>query len=375
MVIPAHDCERSIVGTIESVLNQSLPPDELIVVPNGSDEHNRKIVEAIRKKYKLKSYEPIEENRRILFEKPYAFYAWRNIKVLCKVFGNKADAMNAALFYSTGEYFATVDADTTLENHCLEELLKVATADAVGGLVYPISPGATLLSTIQLMEYETSFLVARRLFNALNCTLLLSGALSMFRKDVLSSAGGFLANTVGEDMEIVVRLQEACKYKIEYAPKAVCFTSIPPNFKALFRQRMRWHMGLMEVMRLHKRMLFNPKYGTRGLVAMPYLLIVELLSPFIVPIGAIITGILYFTKAYSVQGIFLPYMVMLAIYEAEMLLTYRLHTRRFGKKNGPLLWLAIGLIEIFAYRPALNVAKLKAMIKYKDFKGKWLRAR
>ena len=371
-------------------------------MPNGSEEHNSRIVAAIEKKYKLIGCKPhVCRKPYVPFEEPYEYYAGvtkrkgtdrhRNFNtrliVLCKTFGNKADALNTAMFYSTGKYLTTVDADTILDKHCLEELLKVAAADkniiAVGGLVYPVRLKPTILSAFQLMEYETSFLIARRIFNMLNCTMLLSGALSMFRKDVLNAAGGFRTNTVGEDMEVVVRLQELSSkyhspYKIRYTPRAVCFTSIPPNFGALFRQRMRWHMGLLEVLWLHREMFFNAKHGIRGLLAMPYLLLIELLSPFTTLIGMIITVVLYFFNIYSLPGIIIPFAVMVLFYECEMSLTYRLHIRHFKKRSrlsGRLLCLLLGLVAIFVYRPLLNIAKMTVMLRYKKYKGKWFRAR
>ena len=381
---------------MDSVLKQSLPPYELIVVPNGTEEHNRRIVSAIMAKYDLVPCEPrVSKKPYVPFEDPYAFYAglYANphapvrVIILCKRYGNKADALNAAMFYSTGKYVVTVDADTILDADCLRELCTAAAASrniiAVGGLVYPVRLNPTLLSTIQLMEYETSFLIARRAFNILNCTMLLSGALSMFRKDVLNAAGGFMVNTVGEDMEVVVRLQELSRdyntpYKITYTPKAVCFTAIPQNFSALFRQRMRWHMGLMEVMHTHRRMIFNPKHGLRGLFAMPYLLFVELLSPITTLLGIGLLIALYRVGIVSVQGILFPAVAVIAFHEAVMLLTYHLHTRHFRKKerrNGKLLCLLIGFLEMFCYRPILNLAKLKAMFRYSKYKGRWLRAR
>ena len=398
VVIPSHDCDNSINATIDSVLNQSIPVYELIIVPNGSEEHNRKIVAAIKSKHRLISCEPrVSRKPYVPFEEPYAYFAgickgknkdvYTRLLIICKTFGNKADALNSAMFYSTGKYLVTVDADTILSKHCLRELYNVAMVNknivAIGGLVYPMRLNPTILSAFQLMEYETSFLIARRFFNMLNCTMLLSGALSMFRKDVLNAAGGFRTDTVGEDMEVTVRLQKlACEYhtpyKIQYTPKAVCFTVIPQNFGALFRQRMRWHMGLMEVLWIHKEMFFNIKHGIRGLLAMPYLLFVELLSAFIVLIGAIITGILYWANVYSLQGIIIPITVMVALYESLMLLTYMLHIKHFEKRSrlsGKLLCVFIGLIAIFIYRPLLNIAKIKAMLWYKKYKGKWLRSR
>ena len=141
---------------------------------------------------------------------------------------------------------------------------------------------------------------------------------------------------------------------------------------------MRWHMGLMEVLWIHKEMFFNIKHGIRGLLAMPYLLFVELLSAFIVLIGAIITGILYWANVYSLQGIIIPITVMVVLYESLMLLTYMLHIKHFKKRSrlsGKLLCVSIGLIALFIYRPLLNVAKIKAMLWYKKYKGKWLRSR
>ena len=239
------------------------------------------------------------------------------------------------------------------------------------------------------MEYELSFLIARRVFNAINCTMLLSGALSIFKRDILISAGGFRVRTVGEDMEVVVRLQRliargvkgrkrSAIYRISYTPNAVCYTSVPSSPNALFRQRIRWHMGLLEVMWIHRRMLFNPKYLRCGMIAMPYLLINELLSPLTTLFGVLIIKILYKFEVISLLGILIPFLATLIFYEVLALITYRLHTKHFKKKErigGVLISLALGLISIFLYRPWLNIAKLKAMFGYRKYKGKWLRSR
>ena len=99
-MIPSHDCENGITATIDSILNQSIPVYEVIIVPNGSKEHNRRIVAVIRNKYRLISCKPhVSKKPYVPFEEPYAFFAgickgnnkdvYTRLLIICKKFGKR----------------------------------------------------------------------------------------------------------------------------------------------------------------------------------------------------------------------------------------------------------------------------------------------
>jgi cellulose synthase/poly-beta-1,6-N-acetylglucosamine synthase-like glycosyltransferase len=113
--------------------------------------------------------------------------------------------------------------------------------------------------------------------------LIVSGAFGLFRRDAVIAAGGYRTDTVGEDVELVVRLHRTCRdarqpYRIVYVADPVCWTEGPEHARDLRRQRRRWHRGCIEVLIIHWRMLFNPRYRAVGLIALPSLLMFEALG-------------------------------------------------------------------------------------------------
>ena len=143
---------------------------------------------------------------------------------------------------------------------------------------------------MQVLEYDRSFLAARILFDRFNGSIIISGAFGLFKKSLVISAGGYDPTTVGEDMELVVKLHVFCRqhdipYRIRYATDAVCWTQAPETLKDLCKQRRRWHIGLFQSMTRHRKILANPKYGMVSFVSYLYFLIYELLSPYIEVFG------------------------------------------------------------------------------------------
>lgn len=158
-------------------------------------------------------------------------------------------------------------------------LLENENVVAVGGVVRPCN-GAELehgrvkkyklpvniLACMQVLEYDRSFLASRILFDKFNGSLIISGAFGLFKKDTVIEAGGYDHSTMGEDMELVVKLHEYCvlndiPYCIKYATDAICWSQAPERLRDLCKQRKRWHLGLFQSMWKHRIMLFNPKFG------------------------------------------------------------------------------------------------------------------
>ena len=154
---------------------------------------------------------------------------------------------------------------------------------AVGGRLLVANEDGSLLERAQCCEYMKTFQIARRIFARLNAQCLISGAFGVFRKSALLEMNGYDTDTVGEDMELVLRLQDGgyqrCGNQIVYDPTAVCYTRVPHSLKRLLHQRDRWQRGLMDCLIKHRNMIANPLYGFLGLVTMSYQLVVELLGP------------------------------------------------------------------------------------------------
>ena len=127
-------------------------------------------------------------------------------------------------------------------------------------------------------------------------TLIISGAFGLFKEDAVVAAGGYDAGTLGEDMELVVKLHVYCRnnrqrYSIRYEPNAVCWSQAPSNMKDLMKQRRRWYLGLSQSMTAYPQIFANPRFGLVSWVSYMYYLLFEMLSPAIEVFGILTVGL------------------------------------------------------------------------------------
>ncbi|WP_083258719.1 glycosyltransferase family 2 protein [Cellulosilyticum sp. I15G10I2] len=310
IIAPAHNEEKTIIQSANSLLNLIYPDYELIIVNDGSDD---KTLEILIKHFDLKRVDYTFEYK--LKTRPiqavYLNPSMPKLIVVDKKNGGKADSLNAGINISSREYFCGIDADSLLE---ADALLKLASMEldagvetpALGGNIFPangciIDQGTITdtrvpknkLARFQTIEYMRAFMSGRLGWAYSNSLLIISGAFGLFRKERVISVGGYLTSsgqyekdTVGEDMELVVRIgrmmrEKGLRYKIDYAYNANCWTEVPEDLKSLKKQRYRWHRGLVDILTFHKKMIFNPAYGRTGCIAMPYFFIFEMVGPLI----------------------------------------------------------------------------------------------
>ncbi len=231
----------------------------------------------------------------------------RELWLIDKVNGGKADALNVGLKVCRTPFFCAMDADSPLEHDALDRIVRPFLEDertiASGGFVRvgndcvvrsgrveQVRLPGRLLAAFQVVEYLRAFLSGRMGWGALGCTLIISGAFGLFRRSTVIDAGGFCSDTGGEDMELVVRLHRHClerrkPYRITFVPDPVAWTEVPETLGGLARQRDRWQRGLPHSLLRHRRMLGNPRYGRIGLVAFPFHFAFEMLGPVIEIIG------------------------------------------------------------------------------------------
>lgn len=317
VIVPAYNEEISIVHCIHMLENLVYPDFEIIVVNDGSKDNT---LQTLLSLFDFKIYEGKYE-QKLNTAGVKKIYTCNNNKIILidKENGGKADAINAGLNFSTGEFICTVDADSILDEGSLKKVVMPMLMDRrvfVTGGQLAISNDTVIENNKivnskmprniwvlwQITEYIKSFLVSRIGLSKINSLLIMSGAFSVFRREDLLNTGGFLTsknnhkyirrifqsekNTVCEDMEIVVRLwryyhENKMPGRIVYLAKPLCWTEVPDNSKNLFKQRARWHLGLAECLFMHGKLLFDPKYYTTGLIAFPYYIFFELISPLI----------------------------------------------------------------------------------------------
>ena len=224
--------------------------------------------------------------------------------------GGKAHALNAALNVATGELVCAIDADTLIETDALLRMaspfltdagmlavggtIRVANGCTVsGGRVVHDRPPRTPLAGIQAVEYLRAFLFGRLGWNRLGGNVIISGAFGLFRREAVVATGGYLHDTVGEDMELVLRLRRQARERqvpdrVRFVADPVAWTEAPTTLAVLGLQRDRWHRVLADVLWRHRRVIFNPRYGRLGVVVLPHYLFIELLGPVVEALGLVI---------------------------------------------------------------------------------------
>ena len=384
IIAPAHNEESSIVENIRSLLSLYYPKIEVIIVNDGSTDNGmQKIIEH----YKLVKVN-LAYNDDITTAPIRGIYkslngSYSNLTVIDKENGGKADALNAGINVSRNDLFLAVDVDSIIEPDAILRLVKpfleeeggkqVIVSGGVirvanncvieGGRITKVEFPKKLLARFQVLEYLRAFTLGRIAWSKIDGLLIISGAFGLFDRKIVESVGGYDTSTVGEDLELVVRMRKymrdvvKSKYKVAFIPDPLCWTEVPSSYKTLKRQRNRWTRGAIDTILKHKDMLFNPKYGRIGLLSFPYWVFFEWLAPIIE-----LTGLLYFIgllvfgvlnlKVFIILSLFIlsfaiAYSALAILYEAYIFNKYKGHKYLFNI-------LLTSIVEVIVFHP-LNV--------------------
>jgi cellulose synthase/poly-beta-1,6-N-acetylglucosamine synthase-like glycosyltransferase len=220
-----------------------------------------------------------------------------------------------------------------------------------------------------VLEYLRGFFATRIAWSEMNGLLIISGAFGVFRRDLLVALGGFSRETLGEDMELTMRIHHLLRpqwkdLRVEFAPDAVCWTEAPDTMSGLRNQRVRWHAGLLDNLRMHRAMFGRPRYGAAGTVAMPYMLFFEAVEPLIEVLGFAIVITLLIENA--VNWTYLVAFFLVAVFTSQVLSTTAMLIEEIGFRRYRAVDLARltawGLVESVWFRPALAWWRLKATL-------------
>jgi len=374
LIAPAYNEESTAVESVRSLLTLEYQAYEILVVNDGSRDAT---LDRLREAYDLEEVPraplarlPTARIRGVLRSRIHD-----NLWVIDKENGGKADALNAGLSYCQTPLFCAMDADSLLERDALARVVRPFLEDArtvaVGGMLR-VANGCTLrhgqvteiglprnlLAQFQVMEYLRAFLAGRMGWDALNASLIISGAFGVFRRAEAVEVGGYATDTVGEDMELVVRLHRYLRergrpYRIGFVPDPVAWTEVPEGFRSLGRQRDRWQRGLLQSLFRHRVMLLNPRYGRVGTVAYPYFFFLEGLGPLleIVGYGSVLLAVLAGRVSFAFISAFLGVAVLLGVVLSVLAVVMEeLNFRRYPR-FGQIAWLfVIALLENLGYR-------------------------
>ena len=313
ILAPAYNEGATVVENARSLLSIHYNNLEVIIINDGSkDDCLQKLVD----NFDLQKVD-FFYNEQISTKKVRGVYkstnhVYRKLVVVDKENGGKADALNVGINISSNDYIVCIDVDCILEQDALLKLAKpflettkervIATGGVVriangceieDGRLIKINLADSFLARVQTLEYIRAFLLGRMAWSRINGLLLISGAFGAFDKEIAINCGGYNHKTVGEDMELVVRMrrymeEQKVPYRVTFIPDPLCWTEAPSSFKILGRQRNRWTRGTIETLLFHKKMFFNPKYGLVGMLSYPYWFFFEFLAPIIEFFGVIV---------------------------------------------------------------------------------------
>lgn len=401
IIAPAYNESLNIVENVRSLLSNHYVNYDVIIVNDGSKDNSlEKLIEAydlVNVDYLINQQISTQPLRKGVFKSTNP--AFEKLIVVDKENGGKADALNMGLNISNSKYVACIDVDCLLLEDALQKMVKpfleatekkvVATGGVIrianssiikDGKLMDVNLPTKLIEKAQILEYLRSFLLGRMAWSRLNGLLVISGAFGMFDKKIAIEVGGYDTSTVGEDMEIIVRVrryleEKKVNYKVAYIPDPLCWTEAPDNYKIFISQRNRWTRGTIEVLRKHRKIAFNPNYRNLGLLSYPYWLIFERFAPVIEVIGIIYFGILIALNEvkwdYALAFFILAYLFTIllslgAIFSEE--LTYH----QYKKKKTGLKLIIISLLEPFVLHPFILYAAVRGNLDYFfNKKKKW----
>ncbi|MEO7769375.1 MAG: glycosyltransferase [Gemmatimonadaceae bacterium] len=395
ILAPAYNESATIEDSVRGFLALLYPNLEVVVVNDGSPDET---MDVLKRRFELAPVHTVYDQQ--IPTKPvrqlYRSTLHPNLLVVDKENGGKADALNVALNFSTADLVCSIDADTLIEQDSLQRMLRpflqsrriVAAGGTIrvangatirGGRILELNAPTTPLAGFQVIEYLRAFLFGRLGWNRLGGNLIISGAFGLFRRDAVLRIGGYLHDTVGEDMELVLRLRRYgydndVERDVSFMPDPVAWTEVPESARVLGRQRDRWHRGLSDVLWRHRAVLFNPRYGAMGMVAFPYFVFVELLAPVIEAVGLIgcVVGLLVGAVNWQFAILFLTlahgFGLLLSL--LTLVLEELTYHRYSGLRDRALLvmWAAL---ENLGYRQLTVVWRLRGILKYLQGRKDW----
>lgn len=397
LLVPAYNEERSIVETVRSLLALLYPNVEVIVVNDGSTDGTMAALTAgfglvpdTRPAAPVLPHKPI---LRVLTAPEDA-----RLLVVDKANAGKADALNCAINFARADIICVIDADSILERDALLRAVEPFIDDpertvAVGATIRVVN-GCTvqhghvidvrlprrMLALFQTIEYLRSFLMARLAWSQIGALTIVSGAFGLFRRQVVIDAGGYSTQTVGEDLELVIRLHRLMRdrgeaYRITFIPEPVCWTEVPETLRNLGRQRTRWQRGALETFFMHADMMVKPRlYGRIGSLSFLHMLLIDVVSPIAEVIGYVFVpmfwGMGLLSVDYLLAFLSLTFAFGIAI-SAGALILEELELRRFPKIADLLRLVVAAVLENFGYRQLNNVWRVRGTLQFLRGKRAW----
>ncbi len=295
-IVPVYNEESLIVETIQTYLSLPQTNREIIVINDGSHDQTMRLLQIM-----------FQLHRDQKNPKLFRSISFPELKVIEAPHLGKAQALNFGVSMASNELICTMDADTIPDARGVETCLRAFGRDqsliAVGGVIQVLHSQSVKnnipqhekphgwLASFQRIEYLRAFVCERLGWSLLRSTVLISGAFCMIKKEAVQKVGGFSRKSITEDLDLILRLRSFYKDErnsFQILPVTTCYTQVPSTITHLSEQRIRWQRGLVQTLVQFPKLLFSPTHGLLGFLAMPYMWVVEVLSPILEGIAAIV---------------------------------------------------------------------------------------
>ncbi len=389
LIVTAYNEEAVIVPTVKALLQLDYPEFEIIIVNDGSKDNS---IAVLTEEFKLEIL-PVAFRRRIEHKPVKAVYQSKihhNLRVIDKENGGcKADASNAGINGARYGLFMPLDADTILERDCLKLMVQpfLLNPDTVGvggnvrilngcevegGQLAKIGLPKNFLALFQVLEYTRAFLSGRVGWNYFNALPLISGAFGLFKKEAVTEVGGYSHKSLGEDMDLVLRLHRHFRlsgkpYRIDFVIDPVCWTEAPETFGVLKRQRVRWQRGLFDCLWENRKLMFHPKGGPVGWTSFPFLLFLEGISPIIEVFGHLFFLLCFFLGLISGEGALAFLLLSFGtgfLLSISSIFLEEITFRTYPRKKDLLILIFGAFLENFGYRQMMSLWRLEGIVKW-----------
>ena len=399
IIAPAYNESLNIVENVRSLLSTHYVNYDVIIVNDGSkDDSLEKLIKAYdleKVEYLIDEKVPTQKLRDGVFKSKNP--AFDKLIVVDKENGGKADALNCGINISESKYLACIDVDCLLLEDSLQRMIKpfleytdrrvIASGGVIriansckieNGKLLEVNFPDSWLERAQILEYLRSFLLGRMAWARLNGLLVISGAFGIFDKEIAIEVGGYDTKTVGEDMEIIVRMRKYMeernlKYKVAYIPDPLCWTEAPDDMKIFISQRNRWTRGTIETLKMHRNIGLNPKYRTLGLLSFPYWFIFERMAPLIEVTGMFYFLFLVFYSSLNwsyIAGLFVLAYLFSLLFSFVAIFTEEFTYHQYKKKGIGFKLILTIFLEPFILHPFVLYAAIRGNIDYYFNKNK-----
>jgi len=340
IIVPAYNEEINAVKTIENLLCQDYPDFDIVFVDDGSKDKTFAMVNA-------------------------AFKDNSKVQVHTKPNGGKASALNYGIKLTQNDYVVCIDADTQLKKNAISQLMKGFTMQLknnaeIGAIAGNVKVGNenTMLTKWQSIEYTTAQNFDRRAFDLINGITVVPGAIGAFKKAAIEKAGGFTTDTLAEDCDLTIRILRS-DYRIINCIEAIAVTEAPESLKEFMKQRFRWSYGIMQAFWKNRDACFNPRYRGLGMVALPNILIFQIVLPIFAPLAylvLILSLIWNHNNPESLYKILIYYLVFMLVDVLVSVIAFIFEKEKLTK----LFWL---IPQRFVYRQLMYVILFRALRK------------